>query len=311
MSKIMQKAIEIINVKKKISGREILKGISFDINKGDIFGYLGANGAGKTTTIRILLDLLSIDSGSVLISGKNSTAPDARNMIGFVLDADGLYNNLNCFENLEFYSNLYGKQAGNKKIDALLDVVGLSGKGNDKVGTFSKGMRQRLALARALVHDPEILILDEPLSGIDPPGQMEIRKVLLDIVKIHNKTIFFSSHNLDEVQRLCNRIALIDFGEIKLYGDLKQLLTQNNRNQVDVKIAGSVNETALTQLKKNEKIQDAVMNGNLLSLQLSGNASVNDVIPLLTAAGLLLEEITKKQSSLEEMYNEILKQRGK
>jgi ABC-2 type transport system ATP-binding protein len=217
-------ALQLEGIRKTLGRREILKGISFAVEAGDVFGYLGSNGAGKTTTIRILLDLIRATSGDVRVMGKSAASTDVRRRMGFLLDADGLYNAMSAAENLEFYARIYRLKNASARIAALLQGVGLAERARDRVGTFSKGMRQRLGLARALVHEPEILILDEPMSGIDPSGRVELRQILLDVVRRGGKTIFLSSHDLDEVQRICNRIALIDEGRIRLQGELASLM---------------------------------------------------------------------------------------
>ncbi|GAG76006.1 unnamed protein product [marine sediment metagenome] len=172
----MNSAISIENVKKTLGNREVLKGISFTVEKRDIFGYLGPNGAGKTTTIRILLGLLQADLGKLSILGQDINLSETRRKIGFVLDADGLYDNMTAEENLKFYSKIYGLSGAVVKFDKLLRMVNLNDRAKDRVSTYSKGMRQRLALARAMVHDPEVLIMDEPTAGVDPSGQIEVRK---------------------------------------------------------------------------------------------------------------------------------------
>ncbi len=214
---MVQAAIALDNVSKALGGRPILRNISFVVEQGDVFGYLGPNGAGKTTTIRVMLGLFPPNSGRALILGKNAGSDDARQSVGFVLEADGLYENMTAYENLDYYSQIYGLSSNSKgrRIDELLDMAGLSDRARDKISSYSKGMRQRLALARSMLHEPDLLILDEPTAGLDPTGQIEVRQTILDLAE-RGKTVFLSSHNLDEVQRICNRIALIDKGEIKL-----------------------------------------------------------------------------------------------
>lgn len=219
-----QAAIALDNVSKSLGGRHILNGISFVVERGDVFGYLGPNGAGKTTTIRVLMGLFRPDSGQALIMGKNAGSDEARQSVGFVLEADGLYENMTAYENLDYYSRIYGLSSDSRgrRIDELLEPAGLSDRARDKISSYSKGMRQRLALARAMLHEPDLLILDEPTAGLDPTGQIEVRQTIVDLAE-RGKTVFLSSHNLDEVQRICNRIALIDKGEIKLCGRIDEV----------------------------------------------------------------------------------------
>ena len=304
----MNPAISIKNVKKTLGNREVLKGISFDVEMGDIFGYLGPNGAGKTTTIRILLGLFQADSGKLEILGQDIKLSETRNKIGFVLDADGLYDNMTAEENMEYYARIYGLFKANKRIRELLDMVDLRNRAKDRVNTYSKGMRQRLALARAMVHDPEVLILDEPTSGVDPSGQIEIRQIMIEMARKKNKTIFLSSHNLDEVQRICNRIALIDRGEIKLYGELESLRQGMSKRMVIIETAQFIPESLLAELKGLSHLGLEEMKGNSLIFSPEQGTEVSDIISILAARGVKIEEATRKEASLEEMYSAILKE---
>jgi len=304
----MNSAISIENIKKTLGSQEVLKGISFTVETGDIFGYLGPNGAGKTTTIRILLGLLQADSGKLNILGQDINQSETRRKIGFVLDSDGLYNNMTAEENLLYYSQIYGLSKTRERFDKLLSMVNLRNRAKDRVGTYSRGMRQRLALARAMVHEPDVLILDEPTAGVDPSGQIEIRQIMLDAARKKNKTIFLSSHNLDEVQRICNRIALIDRGKIKLYGELKSLRQKMGRSEVVIKTAHPIPKLLLAELKKLTRLglQEKKKKSLIFSPQEGTEAS--DIISLLASRGIKIEEAIKKEASLEEMYSTILKE---
>jgi len=304
----MNKAISIDKVKKTLGNREVLKGISFDVEKRDIFGYLGPNGAGKTTTIRILLGLLQADSGRLNILGQDINLSKTRKKIGFVLDTDGLYENMTAEENLTFYSQIYGLSGAEVKFDKLLSMVDLKGREKDRVSTYSRGMRQRLALARAMVHDPEVLIMDEPTAGVDPSGQIEMRQIMLDVARKENKTIFLSSHNLDEVQRICNRIALIDRGEIKLYGELKNLRKKMGRGGAIIEIAGKIPDSLLAELKSIENLGFQKKSKTSLTFSPREGKGVSDIISFLSSRGIKIEEAIKKEASLEEMYAAILKE---
>jgi ABC-2 type transport system ATP-binding protein len=304
----MNPAISIKNIKKTLGGREILKGISFNVEMGDIFGYLGPNGAGKTTTIRILLGLFQADSGKVEILGQDIKLSETRRKIGFVLDADGLYDNMTAEENMEYYARLYGLFKVSKRIYELLDTVELGSRAKDRVSTYSKGMRQRLALARAMVHDPEVLVLDEPTSGIDPSGQIEIRQIMIDMAHKKNKTIFLSSHNLDEVQRICNRIALIDRGEIKLYGELESLRLGMSQRTVIIEVVKSIPEPLLAQIKGLSYLGLQEIKENNLIFSPQQGTEISDIISTLTSLGVKIEEASRKEASLEEMYSTILKE---
>jgi ABC-type multidrug transport system, ATPase component len=305
----MSAAIRLEDVKKNFGGRQTLSGISFEVETGDMFGYLGSNGAGKTTTIRILLDLIKASSGSVSVMGEKADSGSIRRRIGFVLDADGLYNAMTARENLEFYASLYDVEKPGARIAKRLEEVGLSDRADDRVGTFSKGMRQRLALARSLVHDPDILILDEPMSGIDPEGQMQMRAILLDVIREDGKTIFFSSHDLDEVQRICNRIALIDRGEIKLYGELKALMREMGGNEIVIEAGGALGEPLAAQLAAAPELGFKGSDGSVLRFSPSPSVEVSDIVGFLVSRGAKVEGAKKREASLEELYASILKER--
>jgi ABC-2 type transport system ATP-binding protein len=304
----MKTAISLENIKKTMGNREVLKGISFTVASGDIFGYLGPNGAGKTTTIRILLGLLQADSGRMDIMGQDITRSETRRKIGFALDPDGLYDNMTAEENLEFYARIYGLFKAGEKIAGLLGVVGLSERAKDKVGTYSRGMRQRLALARAMTHNPEVVVLDEPTAGVDPSGQIEVRQILLDMAHKENKTVFLSSHNLDEVQRICNRIAMIDRGEIKLYGETESLRRGMGSGAVVIETAGEVPQTLLDELKALHRLGLREKKERRLVFSPQEGTEVSDIISWLAERRVKIEKAARQEATLEEMYSAILKE---
>ena len=304
----MKSAIRLENIEKSLGNRKVLKGISFSVEMGDIFGYLGPNGAGKTTTIRIILGLLKADSGNLDVLGQDIESSETRRKIGFVLDLDGLYDGMTARENLIFYSRIYGMAMAEEKIGQLLDMVELSDRGDDRVHTYSTGMRQRLALARSMVHDPEVLVLDEPTSGVDPSGQVQIRKILLNMAHKENKTIFLSSHNLDEVQRICNRIAIIDRGEIMLYGELESLRQGMGRSGIIIKSSEDIPDKVIDEIKGLPRLGLKEVKDRSLILMPDKGIETSDIISLLSNLGIKVEEVVKQKASLEEMYSNILKE---
>ncbi|MCX6100518.1 MAG: ATP-binding cassette domain-containing protein, partial [Candidatus Bipolaricaulota bacterium] len=179
----------------------------------------------------------------------------------------------------------------------------------DRAGTYSKGMRRRLALARALVHDPELLILDEPMSGIDPTGQIEIRTIIQDLVRQRGKTILLSSHDLDEIERLCNRIALIDRGEIRVTGDLKQLLGAGSEGRIVINTSAPVASAVLAEICTHFGAETSGGESTTLELKLPAGVRNADVVSFLAARGVGVEGVTAKHTSLEELYAAILKER--
>ncbi|GAG68854.1 unnamed protein product [marine sediment metagenome] len=304
----MSDTIRLEGISKQLGEREVLRDVSFITKQGDVFGYLGPNGAGKTTTIRILLGLLQPTSGKATILGEDVSRDEARRKVGFVLESDGLYDNKTAEENLWYYARIYGMAEPAERIDRLLNLVELRDRAKDKVGTYSKGMRQRLAFARAMTHNPELLVLDEPTAGVDPSGQIEVRKVILNMASREGKTIFLSSHNLDEVQRICNRIAIIDRGEIKLYGELEQLQREMSGNEVEIETTEAIAEPLFAELKSLSHLGLRERKDKVLTFVPQEGVRIPDIVSLLVRRGAEIEGVSKKEASLEEIYSAILKE---
>jgi ABC-type multidrug transport system, ATPase component len=300
--------ISLEHVNKELGKRQILKDVTLAVKQGDIFGYLGPNGAGKTTTIRIILGLMAATSGKVSLLGQDVQVEKVRQKIGFVLEADGLYDNLTAYDNLLYYAKLYDVPQPAQKVNEVLKLVGLAERTKDKVGTYSKGMRQRLALARAMAPDPEVLVLDEPTAGVDPTGQIEIRQLMLDMIHKEHKTILLSSHNLDEVQRICNRIALIHKGQIRLYGELEQFKREMGQGGVVIETAEPIPQITLAELQKLPEISIRDQKDGILILNVGKTVEVSSIITLLAARGVKIEQVKKQEASLEDMYTTIVKE---
>ena len=304
----MYDIISLEHVNKELGKRQILKDVTMAVKQGDIFGYLGPNGAGKTTTIRIILGLLTATSGKVSLLGQDVQVNNVRQKIGFVLEADGLYDNLSAYDNLLYYARLYDIPQPSQKVDKVLKQVGLAERGKDKVATYSKGMRQRLALARAMAPDPEVLVLDEPNSGVDPTGQIEIRQLMLDMIHKEKKTILLSSHNLDEVQRICNRIALIHKGQIRLYGELEQFKREMGQGGLLIETAEAVPQTILVELQTMPDVSVREQKDGILILNIGKTVDVSTIVTLFATRGVKIEQVKKQEASLEDMYTAIVKE---
>ena len=203
------------NLDKKIRKKQILKNVSVELYEGDILGFIGPNGAGKTTTIKLILGLQGITSGKVEINGYDveKNFEKAIKQVGAIVENPDLYMYLTGFQNLKLISNLY-KNMDNNRINEVVKLVGLENRINDKVSKYSLGMRQRLGIAQAILHKPNLLILDEPTNGLDPEGIKEVRELLLKLAKEEKMAIFISSHNLAELDNFCNKICIIKNGQI-------------------------------------------------------------------------------------------------
>ena len=200
---------------KNFGKKEILKDVSLELEKGDILGFIGPNGAGKTTTIKLILGLQSITSGTVKINGYDITSnfTNAIRNVGAIVENPDLYMYLTGYENLKLIANLY-KGVGKERIDEVVKLVKLENRINDKVSRYSLGMRQRLGIAQAILHKPNLLILDEPTNGLDPEGIKEIRELLKDLAEKEEMAVLISSHNLLELETFCNKICIIKNGKV-------------------------------------------------------------------------------------------------
>jgi ABC-2 type transport system ATP-binding protein len=217
--------ISVQNLLKKYNGNTALDRLNFNVEAGDIFGFLGPNGAGKTTTIRILTGIIKADSGNVLINGHDVfREPMAvKRIINALPESNGYYEWMTAYEYLEFFSKLYEEEKSNQKIYELLKDVGLTRKERYPIRSYSRGMKQRLGIARALINKPKILFLDEPANGLDPKGRRDIHDMLIELNQKHGTTIFLSTHLLDDVERLCKTVAIINYGKIVRTGDLDRI----------------------------------------------------------------------------------------
>ncbi|MGK9368444.1 ABC transporter ATP-binding protein [Melioribacter sp. Ez-97] len=224
--------IEIDGLTKKFGSLTAVDNLDLKVYKGDIFGFLGPNGAGKSTTIRMLLSLIKPTSGSIEIFGL-SIKRDRKNImrrIGAIVEKPDFYLYLTAYKNLEILGRLSGADVSKNKIMEMLELVGLASRHNSKVKTFSHGMKQRLGLAQALLHDPELIILDEPTTGLDPQGMKEIRELILYLCRSKGKTIFLSSHILHEVEMIANRMIIINKGKKIVEGNVSELLRSDRMN---------------------------------------------------------------------------------
>ena len=206
----------------------VVNNISFDVKKGEVFGFLGPNGAGKTTTVKMIVGLLYQNKGMISIDGLSNHSEIAKQKIGFMPEQPQFYRHLKAFEMVELAGGLFGlpNDVVKKRSNMLLERVGLDKFKNEMVRLFSKGMQQRLAFATALVNEPELLILDEPLDGLDPIGRLDFKNLLLGLKK-QGTTIFLNTHILSDVEEICDTVAILDFGQILKQGKPKDLITKN------------------------------------------------------------------------------------
>ena len=218
--------IKVEHLAKRFGTFEAVKDVSFSVNRGDVFGFLGPNGAGKSTTIRCLLSLITPDAGSIELFGKSFKTDRSAILsnIGSIIEKPDFYKYLSAQKNLEIFARVSGADVSKKEIQEMLEFVGLGDRGKHKLGGFSHGMKQRLGIAQTLLHKPDLIILDEPTTGLDPQGIVEIRNLILRLKNEQNKTILLSSHQLSEIELIANRMVIINQGRSIVEGSVTELL---------------------------------------------------------------------------------------
>ena len=272
-------------------------------------GFVGPNGAGKTTAIKIMAGLLKPDEGSVEICGKDVLRfrEEAKDQFGYVPDEFGMYDNLKVREYMEFFASCYGLSGlvGRKRCEELLDQVKLSDRADFFVDSLSRGMKQRLCLARALIHDPGLLILDEPTSGMDPRTRMEFKEMLKELCA-EGKTILVSSHILSELSQMCTDIGIIDAGKIVLSGNMAEILQKvNDSNPLLIRICGE-SRTAIGILKKDPRVQTIAIRDEDIIVNFHGNRQAEaELLYSLMEAGIPVSGFIREQGDLESIFMQI------
>jgi ABC-2 type transport system ATP-binding protein len=303
--------IDAENLTKKFGDLTAVDNLTLHVNDGEVFGFLGPNGAGKTTTIRMLCCLISKTSGSATIGGyeigNKEGSLKIRKMIGLVPDNVGLSEHLTAYDNLDFYGKIYDCSESQRKesIKRFLDMLGLWEKRNALAGTLSKGMKQKLAIARALIHEPEILFMDEPTANLDPESAKTVRDFILELKK-EKRTIFLNTHNLDEAQRICDRIAILN----------TKLRVTGTPEELEEAVRGKKTVIVLEQV--NDKIMGALKKLPLKNLAIEGNKITFDVVepdkenwPAVEAivhTGGHVNTVNVLGSTLEDVYLKLVRE---
>lgn len=296
--------ISTSHLSKSFNSFKAVTDVSFTVNKGDVFGFLGPNGAGKSTTIRCMLSLIRPDEGEIEIFGQKLSQHRSNilSRIGSIIEKPDFYKYLSAYQNLEIFSRISGRDSSKKEILEMIDFVGLTGREKDKVGGFSHGMKQRLGIAQTLLHDPELIILDEPTTGLDPQGIIDIRNLILQLRSEKNKTVLLSSHNLSEIEIISNRMVIINKGRSVVEGSVSDLL-----NSDELVVNMEVSDTVAAM-----KVAEESMRGVTINLtpdnQLLLGASKGEVArfnQLLNAKGISVYRIESKRK-LEDYFIKIV-----
>jgi ABC-2 type transport system ATP-binding protein len=299
-------SIEVKNLFKFYGEQAAVNDISFSIKKGEIVGFLGPNGAGKSTTMKILTGYMPATSGEVRICGEevDVDSKETKKKIGYLPENNPLYLDMYVREYLEFVGKIYKVPNLKQRIDEMIQQVGLEVEQNKKIGMLSKGYRQRVGLAQAIIHDPEVLILDEPTTGLDPNQLVEIRELIKNIGK--SKTVMLSTHIMQEVEAICDRVIIIKSGKIVADNSASELQYEENKQVVYVEFEGDLNKN---QLKKETGISNVENVGeNAWLIESSANLDLRKVIAQFAQKhNLLVLTLRKEEKTLEEVFKELTK----
>ncbi|MGM0577264.1 MAG: ABC transporter ATP-binding protein [Myxococcota bacterium] len=275
-----------------------VKGVSLEVRSGEIFGFLGPNGAGKTTSMKIAMGLIQATSGRAELFGRSIEDPAVRRRVGYLPEQPYFYDYLSAFEILDFYGQLYEipRKERRHRVDALLDLVGLSEARNRTLRRFSKGMLQRVGIAQAIINDPDLIVLDEPLSGLDPMGRKEVRDIIISL-REQGKTVFFSSHILHDIETICDRVGLLIDGRLERLGPLDDLLAAEEP-RVDV-VATDVGPELAEHLGGMDAEVSRV--GASFAIQVSRD-SLEDALRALLDGGARVTHVDPHKESLEDLF---------
>lgn len=301
--------LNIENLKKAYGNYQALAGLTMSIKPGALYGFVGPNGAGKTTTIKILTGLLAPDSGNVVIDGIDALREqkNLKGKIGYVPDSFGVYDNLTVWEYMDFFASCYGIEGLNarKRCEFLLEQVGLEDRRDFYADGLSRGMKQRLCLARALIHEPSLLILDEPSSGLDPKTRREFMEMIMEIHE-QGTTILISSHVLSELSQMCTDIGIIDQGKMILVGSMKEIIERvDQSNPLLITVQSNVSQ-AMSILRSHSCVRTISIRDNCFAVGFGGDAQDEALLlQQLIDADVLVNEFCRQQGSLESLFMQI------
>ncbi|HKB71002.1 MAG TPA: ABC transporter ATP-binding protein [Thermoanaerobaculia bacterium] len=289
------------NLTKRLGGREVVSDVSFELSEGEVFGFLGPNGAGKTTTVRMLTGLVRPDAGGVTIAGFDlrRNFEDAMRRVGAIVESPDLYGDLSGRENLELFARMIAADAA-LRIPELAALVSLESRLDDRVSTYSLGMRQRLGLAQALLGDPRVLILDEPANGLDPAGIREIRELIRELAHVRGLAIFLSSHLLSEVEQTCDRVAILHRGKVLALDTVDRLLASRER----VRFRTSIPKAARAALRRHAAGEPEI-EGDAFVLADVAEDEVPRALTTLSAEGIPVFEVIRERAALEDLFLEL------
>ncbi|MEW6285146.1 MAG: ABC transporter ATP-binding protein [Chloroflexota bacterium] len=303
----MNAIIEVNQLKRVFGQNRAVDGMTFHVEQGEVFGLLGPNGAGKTTTVRLLNGILPPSEGTARVFGFDPAThgEDVRRKTGVLTETPALYERLSARENLEFFATLQAipEPDVSRRVDEMLEFFELASRAEDKVETFSKGMKQRLALARALIHKPPLLFLDEPTSGLDPEAAQQVNDLIANLTRANGQTVVLATHNLFEAQRLCDRVAIMNKGRILALGSLKELARKLwPVTWVDIMFHVKPSENVVGSLKALRGVIQVSAESEALAVQVENEDVIPEVVRHLVNGGESILRVNPRDYTLEDIY---------
>lgn len=304
-------AIQTTQLTRSFGALKAVDRLTLEIPRGTVFGFLGPNGSGKTTTIRLLLGLLDADQGSAQVLGFDTKRqPDeVRVRCGALLEHHGLYERLSAAENLDYYGRIWhmSKADREKRIRELLEPVDLYDRRGEPIGRWSRGMKQKLAVARTLMHHPELIFLDEPTAGLDPVASANLREDLETLVRQEGVTIFLTTHNLAEAEKLCNQVGVISHGQLLAVGSPSELRSKTSAPRLYV-TGNGISAQVLDDVKSNALVKRAQQQNGRLTLDLEDLTRSHEIVTQLVNAGVQIDEVRKEEADLEDVFLRLIEE---
>ncbi len=309
-------AVHITDLTRSFGALKAVDTLSLEVSVGEVFGFLGHNGAGKTTTVRLLNGVLNPDSGSMTVLGLDPQVDGTavRSRTGVLTETPSLDERLTATENLTLYADLYAvpETLVGSRVEAVLDQFGLGDRASEKVGGYSKGMKQRLALARAFLHEPELVFLDEPTSGLDPVAAQEVHEMIRRVSRDEGRTVFLCTHNLIEAQRLCDRLGIMEHGRLVAVGTPQELARNINPERIyKLEVMPGQMEAAQQLLSSMAKVHKVERDNGGLDITVSDPDAIPDALAALVARSIRIYSVIPQQTSLEDVYMAIHKEESR
>ena len=304
-------AIQTNELTRSFGNLKAVDRLTLEVPRGTVFGFLGPNGSGKTTTIRLLLGLLDADEGSAQVLGFNTRdqAGEVRKRSGALLEHNGLYERLSAADNLEYYGRIWhmSKEDRGKRIRELLEPLDLYNRRDEPIGRWSRGMKQKLAVARTLMHHPELVFLDEPTAGLDPVASAALREDLMSLVAQEGVTIFLTTHNLVEAEKLCTQVGVINHGQLVTTGSPADLRARTSAPRLYVTGQG-ITPPVVENVKNNMLVEKVQQQNGKLIMDLNDMSRSHEIITQLVKVGVLIDEVRKEKADLEDVFLQLVEE---